>query len=177
MNPQINTDRHRFFPFFQSVSICVYLWIIILGLFLTACSELEKPKTEPFYAQTAPPQKKEFRWSNGKMPKSFDPALASAPPETDIIRAVFEGLTDTNPKTLEAVPSVAEKWTASEDFKTWTFYLRKDAKWSNGENVKAQDFVRSWKRLAEMGAKVSHAQLLENIVGTRVVKPEIPTTI
>lgn len=111
------------------------------------------------------------------MPKSFDPALASAPPETDIIRAVFEGLTDTNPKTLEAVPSVAEKWTASEDFKTWTFYLRKDAKWSNGEVVKAQDFVRSWKRLAEMGDKVSHAQLLENIAGTKLVKPEIPATI
>jgi oligopeptide transport system substrate-binding protein len=146
-------------------------------MFLTACSELEKPKTEPFYAQTAPPQKKEFRWSNGKMPKSFDPALASAPPETDIVRAVFEGLTDTNPKTLEAAASVAEKWTASEDFKTWTFYLRKDAKWSNGENVKAQDFVRSWKRLAEMGNKVSHAQLLENIMGTRVLKPEVPTTI
>lgn len=154
--------------------VCVSsLWLI----FLSACSELEKPKTEPFYAQTAPPQKKEFRWSNGKMPKSFDPALASAPPETDIVRAVFEGLTDTNPKTLEATASVAEKWTASEDFKTWTFYLRKDAKWSNGENVKAQDFVRSWKRLAEMGDKVSHAQLLENIAGTRVLKPVVPTTI
>ena len=82
----------------------VSLWLI----FLSACSELEKPKTEPFYAQTAPPAKKEFRWSNGRMPKSLDPALAGAPPETDVVRAVFEGLTDTNPKTLEATPSVAE---------------------------------------------------------------------
>jgi ABC-type oligopeptide transport system substrate-binding subunit len=119
--PQINTDKHGWKAKRKSVSICVYLWIIIFALFLTACSELEKPKTEPFYAQTVPPQKKEFRWSNGKMPKSFDPALAAAPPETDIVRAVFEGLTDTNPKTLEAIPSVAEKWTASEDFKTWMF--------------------------------------------------------
>ncbi len=142
-------------------------------VFLSACSELEKPKTEPFYAQTAPPQKKEFRWSNGKMPKSFDPALAGAPPETDVVRAVFEGLTDTNPKTLEAVPAVAEKWTASEDFKTWTFSLRKDAKWSNGERVTAKDFVRSWKRLAEMSAKISHPQLLENIVGMQALKPEV----
>ncbi|HVE59738.1 MAG TPA: peptide ABC transporter substrate-binding protein [Pyrinomonadaceae bacterium] len=172
MKPRIYTDLHRLT--LKILCVCVSsLWLI----FLSACSELEKPKTEPFYAQTAPPQKKEFRWSNGKMPKSFDPALASAPPETDIVRAVFEGLTDTNPKTLEATASVAEKWTASEDFKTWTFYLRKDAKWSNGENVKAQDFVRSWKRLAEMGDKVSHAQLLENIAGTRVLKPVVPTTI
>jgi len=177
MKPQIITDKHRWKVKKMSVSICVHLWLIIFALFLGACSELEKPKTEPFYAQTAPPQKKEFRWSNGKMPKSFDPALASAPPETDIIRAVFEGLTDTNPKTLEAIPSVAEKWTASEDFKTWTFYLRKDAKWSNGESVKAQDFVRSWTRLAEMSNRVSHPQLLENIAGTKILKPETPPTV
>jgi oligopeptide transport system substrate-binding protein len=148
-----------------SVSLCL--------IFLSACSEFDKPKTEPFYAQTAPPQKKEFRWSNGKMPKSFDPALAGAPPETDIVRAVFEGLTDTNPKTLEAVPAIAEKWTASEDFKTWTFILRKDAKWSNGERVTARDFVRSWKRLAEMGTKISHPKLFENIAGAESLKPEV----
>jgi len=162
----------RFLFFFSPL-----FFVLLFSVFLTACSELEKPKTEPFYAQTAPPQKKEFRWSNGKMPKSFDPALASAPPETDIVRAVFEGLTDTNPKTLEAIPSVAEKWTASEDFRTWTFHLRKDAKWSNGENVTAADFVRSWKRLTEMSNKVSHPQLLENIVGTKILTPEAPTTV
>ena len=133
----------------------VSLWLI----FLSACSELEKPKTEPFYAQTAPPQKKEFRWSNGKMPKSFDPARAAAPPETDIVRACFEGLTDTNAKNLAAIPAVAEKWTASADFKTWTFYLRKDVKWSNGELLTSDDFVSSWKRLVEMGENVSHRQL------------------
>ncbi len=110
------------------------------------------------------------------MPKSFDPAQAGAPPETDLVRAVFEGLTDTNPKTLEAVPAVAEKWTNSEDFKTWTFNLRKDAKWSNGERVTAQDFVRSWKRLAEMGAKTAHPKLLENIAGRQIPKEETAPT-
>jgi oligopeptide transport system substrate-binding protein len=134
-------------------------------LFLSSCNELEKPKTEPFYAQTAPPPKQEFRWSNGKMPKSFDPAQASAPPETDIVRAVYDGLTDTDAKTLAPVPAVAVKWTASEDFKTWTFHLRKDAKWSNGESVTAKDFVRSWQRLASLGEKVSQRKLLKNIIG------------
>jgi oligopeptide transport system substrate-binding protein len=171
MKRRINTKRHEARRQQTSVSLCVHLWIIVSALFLSSCAELEKPKTEPFYAQTAPPQKKEFRWSNGKMPKSFDPALAGAPPETDVVRAVFEGLTDTNPKSLEAVPAVAEKWTHTEDFKTWTFHLRKDAKWSNGERVTAQDFVRSWKRLVDLGAKVSHPKLLENIVGARLIKP------
>ena len=147
------------------INYSLQLCLILAVSFLASCSELEKPKTEPFYSQTAPPQKKEFRWSNGKMPKSFDPALAAAPPETDVVRAVFEGLTDTNPSNLEAIPAIALSWKASEDFKTWTFYLRKDAKWSNGKTVTAQDFLSSWKRLAEMGAKVSHYKLLQNIVG------------
>ena len=102
------------------------------------------------------------------MPKSFDPALASAPPETDIVRAVFDGLTDTDQKNLQTIPAVAKDWKASDDKKIWTFNLRKDAKWSNGETVKAQDFVRSWKRLSEMGEKVSHHDLLDNIVGVQV---------
>lgn len=172
MKPQIYTDKHGWKRAKSFVFICANLWLIVFVLFSSSCSELEKPKTEPFYAQTAPPQKKEFRWSNGRMPKSIDPALAGAPPETDIVRAVFEGLTDTNPKTLEATPSVAEKWTASEDFKTWTFNLRKDAKWSNGERVVAADFVRSWKRLAGLGDKASHPKLLENIAGAVELRPK-----
>ena len=99
------------------------------------------------------------------MPKSFDPAHASAPPESDIVRAVYEGLTDTDSKTLEVVPAAAVEWKSSNDFKTWTFNLRKDARWSNGEPVRAQDFVRSWKRLAAMGEKISSRGLLQNIVG------------
>lgn len=132
---------------------------------LTACSNLDKPKTEPFFAQTAPPPKQEFRWSNGKLPKSLDPAKAAAPPETDVVRAVYEGLTETDARTLDAVPGVAEKWSASDDFKTWTFTLRADAKWSNGKAVTAYDFVRSWQRLARMGNDAANSHLLRNIVG------------
>lgn len=99
------------------------------------------------------------------MPKSFDPALASASPETDLVRAVFEGLTDTDPKSLEVVPAIATEWTATENNTVWTFNLRRDAKWSNGKSVTAEDFARSWKRLAEMHDKVSHPALLKNIVG------------
>jgi oligopeptide transport system substrate-binding protein len=172
---QTNTNKHGWGKNKTSVFICVHLWIIIFALFLSGCAELEKPKTETFYADNKPPQKKEFRWSNGKMPKTFDPARASAPPETDIVRAIFEGLTDTNAKSLETIPAIAEKWEASEDFKTWTFNLRKDAKWSNGERVTAEDFVRSWKRLAKLGDAVSHRNLLKNIVGMETLADDSET--
>jgi oligopeptide transport system substrate-binding protein len=172
MKPQMNTDKHRYKSKKKSVSIRFYLWLIIFSLSLTACAELEKPTSEPYYAETAPPPKQEFRWSNGKMPKSFDPALAAAPPETDIVRAVYEGLTDTDAKNLEPIPSIALKWKSEEDNKIWTFELRRDAKWSNGETVTAEDFVRSWKRLTEIGEGVSHPDLLNNIVGMQIMKKE-----
>lgn len=166
MRQQINTDKHRCFGLSKSVCICVYLLIIFFAVFSTACNEFQKPKTEPFYAEkVTPPPVQEFRWSNGKMPKSFDPALVSASPEADFVRALYEGLTDSEPKTLKPIPAIALKWSSSDDLKTWTFYLRKDAKWSNGETITAQDFVRSWKRLVEMGDQVPQRGLLKNIVG------------
>ena len=140
--------------------LCVAALIVLAG-----CNELDKPAPEPFFAQTNPPKKQELRWSNGKLPKSFDPALASAPPETDIIRAIFEGLTETDPATLNEVPGVAESWSSTDDRKVWTFNLRKDAKWTNGRPVTADDFVRSWKRLIAMGKKAAFSGLVNNIAG------------
>lgn len=136
-----------------------------VSIISAACTQLEKPEPEPFFAQTVPPAVQEFRWSNGKLPKSFDPALAAAPPETDAVRALYEGLTETDPLTLAEVPGVAESWSASEDFKTWTFRLRRNAKWSNGKPVTAGDFVRAWRRLVKLGDKTAHRGLLANVVG------------
>jgi len=172
MKPQMNTNKLRRKISSKSAPVCIYLWLVSLALISSACSQLEKPTPEPFYAETAPPQKKEFRWSNGKMPKSFDPAHAAAPPESDVVRAVYEGLTDTDSKTLRVVPAAAVEWKSSDDHKIWTFNLRKDARWSNGEPVTAQDFARSWKRLAEMGEKVSSRGLLQNIVGLNYTAAE-----
>jgi oligopeptide transport system substrate-binding protein len=154
----------------KAVPIIVQISLVFLILVSSACNELDKTKPEPYYAETAPPPKQEFRWSNGKMPKSFDPALAAAPPETDVARAIYEGLTNTNSKNLAPVPAIATKWKSEDEDRIWTFYLRRDAKWSNGETVKALDFVRSWKRLAELGKNVSFQNLTSNIVGM-VVNP------
>lgn len=145
-------------------------------LFLPACTELEKPKPAPFFTQTAPPKKQELRWSNGKLPKTFDPATASAPPETDIVRAIFEGLTETDPASLEEVIGVAESWSSTDDYKIWTFRLRKDAKWTNGKPVTAGDFVRSWKRLIALGKRVAHGNLLSNIVGIPAIAEATQTS-
>lgn len=137
---------------------------ILLVISLTSGCFLDH-EVEPFYGRVAVPRAQEFRWSNGGLPQTFDPALAAAPPETDVIRAMFEGLTDYDPKTLAPVPAVAERWESTKDNLEWTFHLRRDARWSTGEPVTARDFVNSWKRTLKMGDTAPHWRLLANIYG------------
>ncbi|HEX8141700.1 MAG TPA: peptide ABC transporter substrate-binding protein [Pyrinomonadaceae bacterium] len=126
-------------------------------------------EVEPYYGKVLVPRAQEFRWSDGGLPQTFDPALAAAPPDTDAVRAIFEGLTDYDPRTLAPVPGVAVRWESSSDNREWTFYLRQDARWSNGEPVTARDFINSWQRTLQLGERAPHAKLLENILGAKPV--------
>lgn len=146
--------------------------LVLLVLIASSCSDIARPKVEPFYAVTEPPKKQELRWSNGPLPKSLDPARAAAAPEADIVRAIYEGLTELDSRTLAEKPAVAEEWTSSPDHRTWTFHLRKNARWSNGESVTAADFVRSWKRLASLGDRTENRFLFQNIVGMQDAHPD-----
>ncbi|MDQ4121979.1 MAG: peptide ABC transporter substrate-binding protein [Acidobacteriota bacterium] len=151
--------------------ILILLCVCSAGLIvLSGCGEiLQKPKPEPFVGQNAPPPPKEFRWSNGDLPKTFDPAKAVVSPETDFVRAVFDGLTDLDAKTLKPVPAIAAQWESSEDFRTWTFHLRQNARWTNGKPITAADFARSWQRVIETGNK-ENVKLFQNIVGASLVQ-------
>ncbi|MDN8540124.1 ABC transporter substrate-binding protein [Erwinia sp. BC051422] len=80
-------------------------------------------------------------------PASLDPAKAVGLPEIQVIRDLFEGLTNQNAQG-ESVPGVAIQWQTTDN-KTWIFTLRKDARWSNGDPVTASDFVYSWRRLVD----------------------------
>jgi oligopeptide transport system substrate-binding protein len=146
------------------------LAVLGLAVFLSGCfmdSELS-----PYYGVSVVPRVQEFRWSDGGLPRVFDPALATSPPDTDAVRALYEGLTDYDPQTGSAIPAVASRWETSSDARVWTFYLRQNANWSNGDSVTAQDFVRSWKRVLNMGGKSPNARLFENIKGaTQVLQP------
>ena len=129
----------------------------------TGCFSTVEPST--YYGKVVTPKAQEFRWSNGGLPQTFDPAFAAAPPDTDAVRALFEGLTDYDPRTLAPVPGVATRWESSNDNRVWTFYLRDNARWSNGDKVTAGDFVRSWERTLKIGPLAPHTELLANIEG------------
>jgi oligopeptide transport system substrate-binding protein len=141
---------------------------LLVSMALTSGCFLDH-ELDPYYGRTVAPRGQELRWSDGGLPQVFDPALAAVPPDTDAVRAMFEGLTDYDPKTLQPVPGVALRWEASADNREWTFYLRHDARWSNNDPVTAQDFVRSWQRTLQLGERAPHAKLLRNIQGTQPV--------
>ena len=87
-----------------------------------------------------------FTFNNGTDPETLDPHLMTGLPEMRLAEAIFEGLVTYDPSDLTPRPGVAESWDISEDGLIYTFHLRKDAKWSDGKAVTAQDFVSSWKR-------------------------------
>ncbi len=82
---------------------------------------------------------------NGSEPETLDPALITGQPEGRLANALFEGLTSFD-AAGQPGPGVAERWELSADKRTYTFHLRREARWSNGDAVTARDFVRSWQR-------------------------------
>lgn len=95
--------------------------------------------------------------NNGSEPQSLDPHKIEGVPESNISRDLLEGLVINDPNG-KILPGAAESW-ENKDFKVWTFHIRKDAKWSNGDPVTAQDFVYSWQRLADPKNGFSLCQL------------------
>src|SRR5690606_18629060 len=77
---------------------------------------------------------------NGADPHTLDPHRAQGVPESNIGRDLFEGLIAEAPNG-DLIPGVAESWEVSDDGKTYTFRLRENARWSNGDPVTAGDFV------------------------------------
>src|SRR2546429_8803619 len=69
---------------------------------------------------------------------------------------IREGLYSPDPKTLRPIPAGALGYDLSEDSKTWTFHLRPECRWSNGEAVTAQGYVFSWKRMLQEAGGYTH---------------------
>jgi oligopeptide transport system substrate-binding protein len=84
---------------------------------------------------------------NGTEPAELDPHIVTGVTEHHTIMALLEGLVTEDPLDLHPVPGAAERWEISSDGTVYTFHLRHNAKWSNGEPVTARDFWQSYKRI------------------------------
>ncbi len=125
---------------------------VVLILFIVAsCSESVNPVDSGLENQI-------YHHGNGSEPQGLDPHIVTGVPEHHILISLCEGLTIPNPNPNDMngyMAGTAESWSISDDGTEYIFNINKNAKWSNGEPVTADDFVWSWKRIltASLGSQ------------------------
>ena len=125
---------------------------VVLILFIVAsCSDSVNPVDSGLENQI-------YHHGNGSEPQGLDPHIVTGVPEHHILISLCEGLTIPNPNPNDMngyMAGTAESWSISDDGKEYIFSINKNAKWSNGDPVTADDFVWSWKRIltASLGSQ------------------------
>ncbi len=142
----------------------VYLKQLLVGLAIAvllsagvSCNVVSS--TGEFYGSTKPPQSNILRYVNGDEPESLDPPVSAGQPEARIYLALYQGLVEYDPKTLNPIPALAERWDVNNDSSEFAFHLRRNARWSNGDPITAQDFVYSIRRGLSPGLASKNAYL------------------
>jgi oligopeptide transport system substrate-binding protein len=105
-------------------------------------------------------RRKIFLICEGTEPRTLDPQVSLGENEHRIIAALMVGLVEYDEyDQAKEVPGLADHWEHNEDYSIWTFHIRNNARWSNGDLVSAQDFVQSYRRMltADLGAVYANA--------------------
>ena len=131
---------------------------IIAAFFLFSCSSSISPVDDAIDKQI-------YHVGNGSEPQGLDPHVVTGVPEHNILIALSEGLTASNPKGGENVSGAAKSWKISEDGLVYKFFLHENGKWSNGDSVTADDFVWSWKRILTASLGSQYPDMLYYVVG------------
>lgn len=97
----------------------------------------------------------------------LNPLYAYVVTEAQLLTGLQEGLVSYHPLTLEPVPGVAYDWSVDDENVLYTFSLRSDARYSNGDRVSADHFRETWLTLLEMGEDAPYAGLYDIIAGAR----------
>ncbi|MEZ9177439.1 ABC transporter substrate-binding protein [Vibrio kanaloae] len=127
------------------------------GLAVAATSTLSIAADVPAGTELAKVQ--ELVRGNDTEVATIDPHKSQGVPESHVIRDLLEGLVNQDGEG-NTIPGVAESWETTDN-KTFTFHLRKDAKWSNGDPVTAEDFVYSWQRAVDPATASPYAWYME----------------
>ena len=137
------------------------LSFFIIFAFVYGCSENITPVDSGL-------EKQIYHHGNGSEPQGIDPHIVTGVPEHHILISLCEGLTIPNPNPDDMngyMAGTAESWSVSEDGKEYIFNINKNARWSNGEPVTANDFVWSWKRILTASLGSQYPDMLYYLVG------------
>jgi len=155
---------HRVFPCKHPGVNGVNKWILVFltfALLVAGCSHAPASGSE---AASAPSSKEQvLRLSLMDEPPELDAQKTTDAVSIDILNAVQEGLVRIGPDGKPR-PGMAERWDVSQDGMVYTFTLRKDAKWSNGDPVTAQDFLAGWKKVLAPETASEYAFLLTDYI-------------
>ena len=113
-------------------------------LMASACSGVSS--RERYFGKVEPPEGQVLRYVTGGEPESLDPQLGTGQPESRIYVALFDGLTDYEPKTGDVAPGLADRWEVTESNTVFVFHMRPGALWSDGRPITAHDFVYTMRR-------------------------------
>ena len=133
-----------------AATLCTLVFLAALG----ACSHSSNSPTSGQHPATT------LLRGVGPDPDSLDPQRARSAESQSILRDLCEGLTALD-KAAGVAPGVASAWTMSPDGKTYTFKLRPEARWSNGDRVVAGDFVAALRRLVDPATASAYAQVID----------------
>ncbi len=136
------------------------LWLGLLGLLLLAGAGHAQEAAEPAEAQ-------EFVVAYSPREMTLDPLHIYTTMESELCTAIYEGLLIPHPFTMEPLPGVAQHWEVSEDRRTYRFFLRPEATYSNGDPVRAQDFRAAWMRFLDPEAKAEYSFFFDVIQGAK----------
>lgn len=117
-----------------------------------------------------------FSWRAYAEPETMDPTLMQENLSIDLAQNVYDALTQFNPETSKLEPALAKSWDVSPDAKVYTFHLREDAKFSNGDPVTASDFVYSYNRAVNTKEAPYTDIVMNDIQGYAEVRASATTT-
>lgn len=112
--------------------------------------------------KTPPAEADMLVWNLGADPKTFDPGLNSTSDGDALISSIFEGLMQDTPEGVQL--AAAESYEVSEDGLTYTFKIRDDAVWSDGQPLTSKDFEYSWKRACSPEVASEYANIITSYV-------------
>jgi peptide/nickel transport system substrate-binding protein/oligopeptide transport system substrate-binding protein len=118
-----------------------------------------------FAPLAAQEQATEFVTVYGAQLPELDPQRALFSNEAQIHTALYEGLFTYDPQSLEPVRALAQSWERSTDKKVYRFTIRDGARWSDGTEITAEDFARSWFRMLDLNAE--YATFFDIITGAK----------
>ncbi len=133
-----------------------------LSLCLLAVSQVTFAKSDNLATEQI------LRRGNGSEVQTLDPHKAEGVPASNILRDLYEGLTIESPDGT-VIPGTAESWEISNDGKVYTFHIRKNAKWSNGDPVTAGDFVYGLRRSVNPATGSQYSQILAPILNAEAI--------